>query len=99
MNDDDFKSAKAEIKLGDEKIKTKKITYTLTNENISQLGLSVLKDLKEDKKFIESLARLTSEDEESIKDTISEMIDSMDEEDFEDDETITELSVYTKGLL
>jgi len=96
LNKNDFKETKEKITIDSEEINTKKITYTLTEQKLITLLNNVLKDMKEDSKFIENLVSITGETKENIKDTLESLIDENQTSDSED---TLEFSVYTKGLL
>lgn len=101
MEKKDFTTSKEEIMLGSEKVKTKKITYTLTEEVAYTLANNVLNDLNKNDKFLKAYANITGEEQSDVKDMFKDAVQDLKENKPEEFDTTTkfEFSVYTKGLL
>lgn len=96
----EFIESKETITIGNEEIKTKKITYVFTEEKAVKHAIKILTDVKKDNKFINACSKVSGEEEENIKSSIQEMIDGLNGEldVLEDSDESIELSVYTKGF-
>lgn len=91
-----------ELEIDGKTIKVNKITYDLSGKRVSKLVRAVLKDLRENDKFIDRCVKLFNKinDEEmkksDLKDLLDEMIDEVKDEEVPKN---TSVSIYTKGLL
>lgn len=96
LNDKKFQKSKATIKIDGKEVKVTKINYSVNEEEFTKLSKAAFKELKNDKKYIEALSKISGEDENEIKDSIQEMLDA-EEDDYDDDTTIT-FNTYFKGI-
>lgn len=97
----EFVKSKETIQIGNESIKSNKITYVFTERKMNVLIAKILEDMKKDDKFIEVLSSLSQEDKSDIKDSIEEAITELNDnlEVLEESDESIEISVYTKGFM
>lgn len=97
----DFKGSKETIQIGNENIKTNKITYVFTEKSTTKLVIKILEDIKKDTKCIESLASISGEDKDELKKSIQSMIDELNKNltEIKSNESLIEISVYIKGIM
>lgn len=97
LDSKDFKSESKTIEIEGKKIKTKKISYTLSERNIHKLYESVIKKLKENDTFIEMISKYTGKKKSKITTSMQEnLIKSKDKTLLKKQVT---MSVYVKGML
>jgi len=96
LDPDTMEKSSDEIKVLDNELKVTKYTYTINEKTYQKMNKSILTDLLKDDKFIKSVATLTGETEEDIKEELKEAKESSD--DIELDGKI-KINLYTKGLL
>lgn len=99
LEKNDFKKTKETIQIGSENVKTTKITYVFTEESTTILVSKMMEDMKNDDRFIESLASISGEDKDQIKQSINDAMDSLEKTKESDDNSSIDVSVYTKGIM
>jgi len=93
----DFETSKTKLLIDTKIVNVKQIKYILNELNIKLLIKNTLMDLKNDQEFINSSATLLNENEEYIKNWLSETADNIKIDEITSNDTL-ELSLYTKGL-
>lgn len=88
-----FKKSTETIKVNGKDAKVKKVTLVLNNKNVSEIKNSMVKSLKNNKKFIKVLVKVLNDSESNIKNDLDNIL----KENLEFEETY-ELSLYTKGI-
>ena len=86
-------SSKEKIDVNGKEITATKNTIKMTEEQFLEELTTVLNNLKDNKDFINCF-----EDKEEVVENIENMLDSIDEEEPDDDSTI-EINTYTQGLM
>jgi hypothetical protein len=94
LDSKDFKQSNAEIFIGDKKVKTKKISYELTESKSYDLAEKVRVKILKDSKFIEKYAKLTGKTIEKAKKDFEKKIETKTSTS---DEKII-FSIYNKGF-
>lgn len=100
LDSKDFSKTSEKINIDDKDIKTTKVTYTLTEYKLTNILINVLKELKEDSKFMNKISILSNTNVDELKKEFDEMINQLNDE-LKDADTKDELliSVYTKGIM
>ncbi|MBO5096254.1 MAG: hypothetical protein J6B98_05220 [Bacilli bacterium] len=100
LDSKDFSKSSEKISVNEEDIKVTKVTYTLTEYKLSNILINVLKELKEDSKFMDKISTLSNTSVDELKKEFDEMINQLNEE-LKDADTKDELliSMYTKGIM
>ena len=100
LDSKDFSKTSEKINIDDKDIKTTKVTYTLTESKLTNILINVLKELKEDSKFMDKISILSNTSVDELKKEFDEMINQLNDE-LKDADTKDELliSVYTKGIM
>lgn len=100
LDSKDFSKTSEKINIDDKDIKTTKVTYTLTESKLTNILINVLKELKEDSKFMNKISILSNTNVDELKKEFDEMINQLNDE-LKDADTKDELliSVYTKGIM
>lgn len=94
----DFKQTKETIKIDGKDVKATKTSYQLTNKNARVLMQKMIKDLKENKKFLEKYASLTGMSKTDVRDQMEEVLEDVKNSDTQSKDVLT-LSIYTKGMM
>ena len=76
-----------------------KNTIKVTSKVANEIIINVLKELKNDKKFVETFAKLSDKSKDEINGFLDGLVTSFVDEPVFDDSTHFEISIYTKGLL
>lgn len=82
---------KKDITIDNSKIKTTKITYLLNKENQEYTKTYLTNQIKQDKKLMEKIAKITKKTEEDIKESLEEWKNNKIEEDYQ-------IELYTEGI-
>lgn len=99
LDEKHFEKTSETISVNGEEIKATKIAYILTEERAYNILISILKEIKEDSRFLEILSSLSNMSVDEIKTGINDTIDEINNElKSADIEEKIELSMYTKGI-
>ena len=93
LDSKDFKQTSVDIFIGDKKVKTKKISYELTQEKFNELAEKVRQKLIKDDKFMEKLVSVTGSKDIKIK--MEEPIN----QEVTDTRTKIIFAIYNKGFV
>lgn len=76
INTNDFKKSSTKITLDGKEVSVNKITYELTSERLEKLVKNISKNMLKEEKLLETLAKLTETDVETIKEAFKESAES-----------------------
>lgn len=94
----DFKQTKETIKVDGKDVKVTKTSYELNDKTATVLVEKMIKELKEDKKYVEKLASLSRKEETEVKEEMEDALKELKEENSSSSDAVF-LSIYTKGMM
>lgn len=77
LDEKNFKKSNETIKIDGKDTKVSKISYEISQKEAYILGENILKELKNDSKYIEALATISNEDKETIKKAMEKGVESL----------------------
>jgi len=101
LDEKNFKKSNGTIKIDGKDTKVSKISYEISQKEAYILGENILKELKNDSKYIEALATISNEDKETIKKSMKKGIESLQKDisskEFDSKNRISFVT-YVKGI-
>ncbi len=101
LDEKNFKKSNETIKIDGKDTKVSKISYEISQKEAYILGENILKELKNDSKYIEALATISNEDKETIKKAMEKGVESLQKDisskEFDSKNRISFVT-YVKGI-
>lgn len=91
----EFIESKDKLEINDKEIDVTKLEYEVTTKKIDKLSRKIVKKILKNKKFISKLSEIFETDEENIKSSLEDYLNS---KELDDDTVIGNINIYVTGM-